>query len=1074
MAEFTETETKLIEKYIQDENLHTSLRLIRESMEKLWVDTPRIIEGYTDHGNKHCERLVSFADKLLEANDGKKLTKYEMYLLLAGIYLHDIGMQCDVMKFPKIKEQAEKLGAEFELDFVANTASEYSIEEQNSIRKNHQYLSAAWISYAYNTGETVVGPAVKTIPRKLLSDLMDVCKYHSKLPITNCASNFTLYPEMRKKLVATLLRFSDEMDVDSNRVSIETVKNFSFDSHNSLYWWLHNLTTISFRGKNLILLKITLHPEDIELYGSLIQQEFIEEFKSKNQKVLDILAQGNIPIRIDSNSKVEEYEFSEKLPPEINSILDDMQKKDDPLADLANEIKTWLQVIKYEVTDLNPFDERTLDIKAVNPFEQRLLVRCIGGEINKKDVDELDKLLDRKTPQGWLISDTRVSQNARMRASEDNAFEVFTLQEFLKQKVWKQYFDILESMVEKENIPELYVDIGCYKELLDEQETDREEYPSLDGYIDDWLIERGKTHLSLLGEFGAGKTWFCRHYAYRQLKRYLKDPANQRLPLLITLRDFTKATTSQQLINDALLEQYKLPFVGSAFDAFKEMNRQGKLLLILDGFDEMARQVDYQTVVDNFWELATLVEENSKVILTSRNEYFRWAEESEKIFGGKEFERQTIYLAPPEFEVLYLKNFTDDQIREVIIKKKGPEEGTKIADRVLSQENLATMAHKPVLVELLLAALEEVNDNILENPAQIYLYATNKLLLRNIETKRTFTTTSDKLYFLCELAWEMIKSEELKIHYTEIPDRINSYFESKIKDQHELDTWDFDLRNQTLLHRNAAGYYEFAHKSLAEYFVAFKFAAELGILGSLYHQTYCEASGDYCQMPFEAKDISELIETFGHFALKDMKAKAICDLLCEMLSEDANEKLWQVIEYTRNKSLENVKFLGGNAATLLLKNKETLAGANLENTILFGADVSRSDLLTASVSGCDLRSADLIWSKFDEKILSAKLGENDILVYSKSRIKWGTEKYHDLLNTIVREFDDRKIGLFHSNARRTIGEKTHSCTIIKECNISKLIESREEISQQYHIKFDIYFEEYEEYGEFITQLYMVD
>lgn len=80
----------------------------------------------------------------------------------------------------------------------------------------------------------------------------------------------------------------------------------------------------------------------------------------------------------------------------------------------------------------------------------------------------------------------------------------------------------------------------------------------------------------------------------------------------------------------------------------------------------------------------------------------------------------------------------------------------------------------------------------------------------------------------------MIKNSELKIHYSEIPNRINSYFKLKIKDKHELDTWDFDLRNQTLLHRNAAGYYEFSHKSLAEYFVAFKFASELEILSPFY------------------------------------------------------------------------------------------------------------------------------------------------------------------------------------------------------------------------------------------------
>lgn len=101
-----------------------------------------------------------------------------------------------------------------------------------------------------------------------------------------------------------------------------------------------------------------------------------------------------------------------------------------------------------------------------------------------------------------------------------------------------------------------------------------ENYSILDKYIDNWLTERGKMHISLLGEFGTGKTWFCRHYAYRQLESYLKDPVNERLPILITLRSFAKAMTVKQLINDALLEQYRLPFVGSAFEVFQEMNRR--------------------------------------------------------------------------------------------------------------------------------------------------------------------------------------------------------------------------------------------------------------------------------------------------------------------------------------------------------------------------------------------------------------------------------------------------------------------------------------------------------------------
>jgi predicted NACHT family NTPase len=160
-----------------------------------------------------------------------------------------------------------------------------------------------------------------------------------------------------------------------------------------------------------------------------------------------------------------------------------------------------------------------------------------------------------------------------------------------------------------------------------------------------------------------------------------------------------------------------------------------------------------------------LVKEGSKVILTCRTEYFRWAKESEKILGGEEFGRRTILLSPPKFEVLYLEPFNHDQIRQVITLRLGVKDGPSMARRILKNQNLAEMARKPVLIELLLAALDEVSADILENQAKVYLYATNKLLLRNIDTKRTFTKTADKLYFLCELAWEMIKSGELHIHY---------------------------------------------------------------------------------------------------------------------------------------------------------------------------------------------------------------------------------------------------------------------------------------------------------------------
>jgi hypothetical protein len=410
---------------------------------------------------------------------------------------------------------------------------------------------------------------------------------------------------------------------------------------------------------------------------------------------------------------------------------------------------------------------------------------------------------------------------------------------------------------------------------------------------------------------------------------------------------------------------------------FIELSRRGKILLILDGFDEMARQVDYQTVVDNFWELSNLATENSKVILTSRTEYFRWAEESTKILGGEEYGRRRILLEPPKFEVVYIEPMDAKRIREVIIKRKGKISGRIIAKKILEIKSLSEMAQKPVLIELLLAALDEVNPEEIENSSRVYLYATNRLLLRNIETKRTFTKTSDKLFFLCELAWEMIRTGELRIHYKGIPERISKYFGNRVKDAHELDCWDFDLRSQTMLHRDAAGYYEFAHKSLAEYFVAFKFALELGCLSQAYSTTYCEDDGKSCSFQKINAELGHLRGTFGALPLTDQRMLAVREFILQIIDDQAEKKLWQVADMTRKKQEDEVKFIGGNVITLLRDIGSSFTGKNLSNMNLQQADLVGCDISGANFKNCDLRGADLAGAIFSPENIQNSIFGNE-------------------------------------------------------------------------------------------------
>ena len=116
--------------------------------------------------------------------------------------------------------------------------------------------------------------------------------------------------------------------------------------------------------------------------------------------------------------------------------------------------------------------------------------------------------------------------------------------------------------------------------------------------MDQWLDDPVKEHLSVLGEFGSGKTWFALNYAWLSLQKYKtakqRGTERPRLPLVIPLRDYAKAVNAESLFSEFFFRKHEIPLPG--YTAFEQLNRMGKLLLIFDGFDEMAARVDRQSM----------------------------------------------------------------------------------------------------------------------------------------------------------------------------------------------------------------------------------------------------------------------------------------------------------------------------------------------------------------------------------------------------------------------------------------------------------------------------------------------
>jgi predicted NACHT family NTPase len=702
---------------------------------------------------------------------------------------------------------------------------------------------------------------------------------------------------------------------------------------------------------------------------------------------------------------------------------------------LAQQMRGWFETLgyrfeRYEVWE-DTYFEWIVNIPVRRNRYDRILVRGIEGEAGIRDVAALRQSVEeQRTDEGWLVTARRISRAARdeVEKEENRHLGCYTFDELLDQDAdFSGYLDWLEAEVKRRDIEKKYVPLACTKEEFDPITKRRlavsrydERDGWIDGYIDLWLDDPAKEHISILGEFGTGKTWFAFYYAWTALQRY-RDAQKRglerpRLPLVIPLRDYAKAVSVESLFSEFFFRKHKLPI--PHYEAFEQLNRMGKLLLIFDGFDEMAAKVDRQAMINNFWELAKVVVPGAKVILTCRTEHFPEAQEGRALLNA-ELQASTAALTgeTPQFEVLELEKFNDEQIFQVFSLQA--ESAT--VEQVMGNSQLLDLSRRPVMTELILEALPDIEAGKPVDMSRVYLYAVRRKMERDIKAERTFTSLADKLYFLCELSWEMLSSDQMSLNYRLIPDRIRRLFGSVVREEKDLDHWHFDMMGQTMLIRNSEGDYTPAHRSLLEFFVAYKFAAEVGVLAadftelaqaqsyidegaapqnytwSSYFRRRMNEAGKIVPIPplqgFVSESLAQLLQTFGQGVL----TRAVMDLIVPMLDltppaplpyqgrgeEDkgtgescsplltgeglgerstAKSPLLEILEATRGKTEDEVGYVGGNAATLLVKvDKGAIEGKDLSHAVFIGADFTNASLRRANLAEANL--ADSVFTK---------------------------------------------------------------------------------------------------------------
>ena len=95
---------------------------------------------------------------------------------------------------------------------------------------------------------------------------------------------------------------------------------------------------------------------------------------------------------------------------------------------------------------------------------------------------------------------------------------------------------------------------------------------------------------------------------------------------------------------------------------------------------------------------------------------------------------------------------------------------------VMANPELLDLARRPIMTEYILDALPDIEAGRPVDLPRVYLYAVRRKMERDIRSERAFTSLADKLYFLCELSWEMLSTDRAEFELSRFPYRLHRLF----------------------------------------------------------------------------------------------------------------------------------------------------------------------------------------------------------------------------------------------------------------------------------------------------------
>lgn len=486
------------------------------------------------------------------------------------------------------------------------------------------------------------------------------------------------------------------------------------------------------------------------------------------------------------------------------------------------KVKDILELLGYQVKWDELIAGGQVDLiahKSDGPLELSFLVEC-KDESSPVGIRRIRELYARVQAaqasypgiRGLLISTNGFTKEAKA-AAKPLAVQCFSYEELERSLMpVKRYLQWLIEDFERE-FKGIYVDL--HGEHPKKKPTVH--YRPIDAFLDTWLEDETQNHLSILGEYGTGKTTLCRYYAAKLAGQYLNNPVGNRIPILINLREYAKEMNVESLVTNHLIN--KADIRNASYSVFRCMLEKGLLIVIFDGFDEMAQRTDIDVTWSNFETITQLARQHAKIILTCRKEYFRTRKDESEILLAA--------AASTNSDVIYLKTLNDDQIKDYLRKRIHKSNWKYYWDQISRIYDLHNLATRPVLLNFIIGHLPTLIKKRKEiKAADLYEVAIDKELKRILRRGRTLIRREDRAKLMQLLAAWMYENNRFLLHFGRIPDVLNIKKHFDIRLQQDIDHHLHDFLTCSFLSKDPDGNYYFSHKSFVDFLVAKKLVDE--------------------------------------------------------------------------------------------------------------------------------------------------------------------------------------------------------------------------------------------------------